>query len=204
MPIVGDQTGGRQSIDTPDKANANYDAGLVFPLRDDDTDYPALVMGNYILGSGTLSSRLGDRIRQKEGLSYGVSSSFSASAWDKRATLSITAICNPQNMSRVELAAREELERLIKDGVTQDELDQAKKGYLQSRKVGLTSDQALSGILSNLRQLNRTMAYEADMDKKIEALTPETVSAALRDHIEAKKLAVVVAGDFAAKTTAVQ
>jgi len=204
MPIVGDQTGGRQSIDTPDKANANYEAGLIFPLRDDDADYPALMMGNRIFGGGTLSSRLGDRIRQKEGLSYDVSSSLVASAWDKRATLTITAICNPQNMSRVEIAAREELDHLLRDGVTVEELAQAKQGYLQSRKVGRTTDQALTGLLSSLRQLDRTMAYEADMDQKIEALTPEAVTAALRSHIDAKKLAVVVAGDFGAKTTAVQ
>jgi zinc protease len=202
MPIVGEPSGGRQSIETPDKANATYTAGLIFPVRDDDADYAALVMGNYIFGSGALSSRLGDRIRQKEGLSYGVSSSLVASAWDKRATLTITAICNPQNMSRVEMAAREELDRLLRDGVTPEELEQAKQGYLQARKVGRTSDQALTGILSSLRQLDRTMAYEADMDHKIEALTPEAVSAAWRSHIEAKKLAVVVAGDFAAKTTA--
>jgi zinc protease len=205
MPIVGEQAGSRQSIDTPDKANATYEAGLIFPLRDDDADYPALVMGNYIFGSGTLSSRLGDRIRQKEGLTYGVSSSLTASSWDKRATLTITAICNPKNMSRVEVAAREELDRLLKDGVTSEELDKAKQGYLQARQVGRTSDQALAGMLSNLRQLNRTMAYEADMDQKIEALTPEAVLAALRNHIDASKLVVVVAGDFgAAPATAAQ
>ena len=200
MPIVGDQPGGRQSIDTPDKANANYVAGLLFPLRDDDADYAALVMGNYILGSGTLSSRLGDRIRQKEGLSYGVTSSLSASPLDKRATFTISAICNPANMSRLEKAAQEELDRILRDGVTQEELDQAKKGYLQARQVGRSSDPALTGMLTSLRELNRTMAHEADMDKKIEALTPEIISAALRSHIDPKKLTVVVAGDFGTKT----
>jgi len=201
VTIVGDPSGGRQSIDTPEKANATYNAGLIFPLRDDDADYPALVMGNYILGSGTLSSRLGDRIRQKEGLSYGVSSSLTASPWDKRAVLSVTAICNPKNMSRVEIAVHEELDRLLRDGVTNDELAQAKQGYLQARKVGRSSDPALTGMLSSLRQLDRTMAYEADMDQKIEALTPETVDTALRSHIDAKKLAVVVAGDFGTNAT---
>ncbi|HEV7926124.1 MAG TPA: insulinase family protein [Verrucomicrobiae bacterium] len=200
MPLASDPTCGRQSIDTPDKANATYTAGLIFPVRDDDADYPALVLGNYIFGSGALASRLGDRIRQKEGLSYGVSSSLAASAWDKRATLTITAICNPENMSRVEKAAKEELDRLLKNGVTQEELDQAKQGYLQARKVGRTTDQALAGMLSNLRELDRTMTYEADFDQKIEALTPDAVGAAWRNHIDATKLAVVVAGDFGAKT----
>jgi zinc protease len=202
MPIVGNQFGGRQSIDTPDKANATYSAGLIFPLRDDATDYPALVLGNYILGSGTLSSRLGDRIRQKEGLTYGVSSSLDVSGWDERSVLTITAICNPENMGRVEQAAQEELDRLLRDGVTKEELEQAKQGYLQARKVSRASDQSLAGILSSLRELNRTMIYEGDLDKKIEALTSESVDAALRNHIDPKKLAVVVAGDFGTKPAA--
>ncbi len=199
VPFVSGEAGVRQSIETPDKANATYTAGLAFPLRDDDADYAALIMGNYILGSGTLSSRLGDRIRQKEGLSYGVSSSLVASPWDQRAVLSITAICNPKNMGKVETAAREELERLLRDGVTKEELEQARQGYLQARKVGRSSDPALTGMLSSLRELDRTMTYEAEMDQKIAALTPEAVSAALRKHIDASKLDVVVAGDFGTK-----
>jgi zinc protease len=203
-PIAGDVSGGRQSIDTPEKANATYSAGLIFPLRDDDADYPALLMGNYIFGAGALSSRLGDRIRQKEGLSYGVSSSLAASPWDERATMTVTAICNPKNMGRVEKAVQEELDRLVSDGVTSDELAQAKKGYLEAREVGRASDQALTGMLSSLRQLNRTMTYEADMDQKIEALTPETVGAALRKYVEPKKLNVVVAGDLGVKAADVR
>jgi zinc protease len=202
MPIVGNQFTGRQSIETPDKANATYSAGLIFPLRDDDADYPAVVLGNYIFGSGALSSRLGDRIRQKEGLSYGVSSSLDVSGWDKRTVLTITAICNPENMGRVEQAAQEELDRLLRDGVTKEELEQAKKGYLQARKVSRASDPGLAGILSNLRELNRTMTYEGDLDQKIESLTPEAVDTALRNHIDPKKLAVVVAGDFGTKPSA--
>jgi zinc protease len=102
-------------------------------------------------------------------------------------------------MGRVEVDAAEELARLVKDGVTADELERAKQGYLQARQVGRASDQALTGMLTNLRQLDRTMAYDAEMDKKIAALTPETVNAALRSHIDPTKLSVVVAGDFGTK-----
>jgi len=199
MPIVSEQHASRQSIDTPEKANATYEAGLVFPVRDDDADYPALVMGNFILGSGTLSSRLGDRIRQKEGLSYGVSSSFASSAFDERSTLMITAICNPDNMPRVETAVREELARLVREGVTKEELDRAKEGFLQARKVGRSSDPALAGLLNTLREEDRTMAHDEEMDKKIQALTPADVAAALQRHVDPAKLTVVVAGDFGPK-----
>jgi zinc protease len=157
-------------------------------------------MGNYILGSGALSSRLGNRIRQQEGLSYSVSSSLSVSSFDKRASLTIGAICNPQNIGRVEKAAREELERLLREGVTPEELDKAKQGYLQAQKVGRANDAALAGLLSSLRHTGRTMTYEAELEKKIEALAPEQIQAALKKYIEPKGLVIVTAGDFEAKT----
>jgi len=199
MPINGDPKGGEHQIKTPDKANATYAAGLQFPLRDDDPDYPALVVGNYIFGAGALSSRLGDRIRQKEGLSYGVSSGLSVSSQDRRAALTISAICNPQNIGRVEKCAQEELERLLRDGVTPEELENARQGYLQAQKVGRASDAALAGTLANFRHLGRTMAFEADVEKKINALTAEQVNATLRKYIDPKKLVIVTAGDFETK-----
>jgi zinc protease len=192
--------GAQHKINTPDKANATYTSGLLFPLRDDDPDYPALLMGNYILGSGALSSRLGNRIRQQEGLSYSVSSSLSVSSFDKRASLTIGAICNPQNIGRVEKAAREELERLLREGVTPEELDKAKQGYLQAQKVGRANDAALAGLLSSLRHTGRTMTYEAELEKKIEALTPEQIQAAMKKHIEPTRLVIVTAGDFEVKS----
>jgi zinc protease len=198
-PIAGNAKGGEHQIKTPDKANATYAAGLLFPLRDDDPEYAAMVVGNYIFGAGALSSRLGDRIRQKEGLSYGVSSSLSVSSQDKRAGLTISAICNPQNIGRVEKCAQEELERLLRDGVTNDELENAKQGYLQAIKVGRANDSGLAGTLTNLRHLGRTMAFEADVEKKISSLTVEQVNAALRKYIDPKKLVIVTAGDFETK-----
>src|SRR6266704_2296054 len=65
-----------QSFETPDKANAYFLAGMRINIRDEDPDYPALLLSNYIIGTG-INSRLFQRIRGKEGLSYGVGSSFS-------------------------------------------------------------------------------------------------------------------------------
>ena len=169
-------------------------------VKEDDPDYPALLMGNYLFGSGALSSRLGTRVRQQEGLSYSIGSSLSVSSFDQRAGLTITAICNPQNIRRVEKAVREELDRLLRDGVTKDELDQGKQGYLQAQKVGRSSDTALVGILANLSHAGRTMAFQAELEKKIQAQTPEQIVAALRKHIDPKKLVIVTAGDFETET----
>ena len=158
--------GVQQQITTPDKANATYASGLVFPLRDDDPDYPALVIANVIYGGSTLASRLATRVRQHDGLSYGVGASFSASSFDPRATITTNAICNPQNIGKVEKAIAEELARLLRDGVTADELTQAKHGYLQAQKVARASDAALARMLANLSHVGRTMAYTAEVENK--------------------------------------
>ena len=64
--------------------------------------------------------------------------------------------------------------------------------------LGRSSDAALTGTLNGLQRLNRTMMWEAEMEKKISALTPEQVGAALKRHIDPKKLVTVSAGDFGA------
>ncbi len=185
-------------IETPDKANAFYFAGGLIPMRDDDPDYPALVIGNYILGAGALSSRLGDRIRQKEGLSYSVGSSFGASPIDKRATITLHAIYNPANLDKLMAGIREELTKILETGVTQKELDEARKGYLQRQEVSRTEDGNLSQILESTLLANRTMKYYATLEQSIQDLTPEQVREAMRKRIDPARILTVIAGDWAA------
>jgi zinc protease len=201
MNVPEGLAGAKHRISTPDKANADFVAGELFALRDDDADYPAVVMANYIFGSGALSSRLGMRVRQKEGLSYGVGSTVSVSSFDRRASISMSAICNPQNMEKVDTAIREELELLLKDGVTKDELEKGKQGYLSAQKVRRATDGALVGLLSELNYVGRTMKYYEGVEKRIESLTPEQVAAAARKYFDPKKVVVVMAGDFGKETS---
>lgn len=194
-PITALVDGAKQELDTPDKANAVYSAGMLLPISDEHPDYPALVLGNFILGAGSLSSRLGDRVRQKEGLSYGVGSSFVASSQDERANLMLGASCQPQNVAKLEIVMKEELDRLLAKGVTATEVENAKRGFLQQQQVARSSDQALATLLNSQLFENRTMAREEQLEKKLAALTPEEVSAALKKHVDPKRLVIVTAGD---------
>ena len=189
-------TGFQEDIITPDKKNAEYLAGLAFPLSDKDPDYAALRIGNFIFGGGTLSSRIGDRIRQKDGLSYGATSAFTASSRDKVASLTVTVSTNPMNIDKVTAAVKEELERFLKDGPTEKELTDAIHAFVEAQKVGRTNDGAIAGqIVANLN-LGRTFAHIAEQEKAILALTPEKVTEAFRKHVDPKKLVVIRAGDF--------
>ena len=185
-----------QVIETPDKANAVLRASMSLKLRDDHPDYVALIIGNYLLG-GSADSRLWRRIRDKEGLSYSVGSSLSASAFDERGEFSISAIYAPQNRARVEAAAKEEIERAMREGFTREEVENAKAGYLQARRGARGQDGALASRLASYVVLNRTMQWDADFDAKIAALTPETILAALKRHLDFSRLSSVKAGDFA-------
>jgi zinc protease len=195
-PVVGSGSGAGHRINTPDKENATYLSGMVIPIRDDDPDYPALLIANYVFGGGSLSSRLGNRIRQREGLSYGVGSSLSTSSLDRRASLVTNAICNPANMQKVERAMAEEFERLLRDGISAEELAHAKHGYLQAQRVARSSDSAIASMLANASYVGRTLKYHAELESAIESLTAEQVNAALRKHIVLKTLVIVTAGDF--------
>jgi zinc protease len=186
----------KEDIVTPDKSNAEYLAGLGIALSDSDPDYPALRIGNFIFGGSTLASRLGDRIRQKDGLSYGATSSFVASSRDPVASLTVTVSTNPANIDKVTAAVMEELQRFLKDGPTGKEVADAKQAFVESQKVGRTADAAIAGqIVSNLN-VGRTFAYAADQEKAILALTPAQVADAFRKHIDPNKLVVIRAGDF--------
>src|SRR5262249_25672923 len=95
---VADVAGFKEDILTPDKANAVFLAGLAFPVKETDPEFAALRLGNFIFGGGSLVSRLGYRIREKDGLSYGVSSTFTASPRDPDGRLTVNAITNPVNI----------------------------------------------------------------------------------------------------------
>lgn len=186
-----------RSFETPDKANAFFVAGINLNLRDDDPDYPALVLGNYMLGGGFLNSRLATRLRQKEGLSYGVGSQLSASPLDKSGRFAAFAIYAPQNLGRLERAFQEEIARAFRDGFTAEEVSAARAGHLQSRMVTRAQDAPLAATLSNYLFLGRTLEWDADLERRIQALAPDRIVEAMRRHIDPAKLSIFKAGDFA-------
>ncbi|SFG22397.1 zinc protease [Duganella sp. CF458] len=185
------------ALETPDKANSVLFAIQPVPMKDDAAVYPALLMGNYMLGGGALRSRLADRIRQKEGLSYGVGSQLSVPSRDPAGLWLAFAISAPQNTVKVEAALREELNKALKDGFTDAELADAKKAWLQSQQVGRTGDAGLAGRLGNYLSFDRTMAFDKDLEAKVGALTVAQVNEALRANLKPEAVSVIKAGDFA-------
>jgi zinc protease len=185
----------KTTMDTPDKENAVYTARLNLDLNIDDPDYPALTLANYIFGEGGLRSRLMDRIRQKDGLSYGGGSQLEAGDLDRAGAFGISAIAAPQNLQRLDAAIRAELARAVKDGFTATELAGAKSGLMQQRQQTRSDDGALAAGWTAYLYRGRTYAWSREFEAKLMAVTLPQLNAAFRKAIDPSKLSVVMAGD---------
>ena len=105
-------------------------------------------------------SRISERVREKEGLSYGISRRGSVRrASRKTRTLNLYAIFAPQNRERLRTAISEELARALKDGFTEAELADAKRALLQARRIARAQDASLAGGLVQQAYLGRTWDY---------------------------------------------
>jgi zinc protease len=184
-------------IETPDKQNATFAAALRFPMADTDPDYPAMVLANYMFG-GSITARVPDRIRNREGLSYGVNSNFAAPqpANGNSARFGVMAISNPKNSPKVEASFQDELAKTLAAGFAADELATAKKAIRDERAIGRSQDQQLLRLIAAREDAGRTLAWDEEMDAKLDALTLEQVNAAFRKHVNASALSIVKAGDF--------
>ncbi|MEZ5426703.1 MAG: pitrilysin family protein [Pyrinomonadaceae bacterium] len=186
-----------QTFETPDKANAFFFARLNIKMRDDNPDYPAMILGNFMLGGGFLNSRLATRIRQKDGLSYGVGSGFSASSLDENGTFFANAIYAPQNVEKLEAAFKEEINKVVTEGFTAEEVAEAKKGFILAQQRRRASDSTLAGTLAGYLFTDRTLAWDAEYEKKIQNLTVEEINAAMKKYVTPDKISIFKAGDFA-------
>jgi zinc protease len=187
------------TIETPDKENAVLMARMNIDVNQNDADYAALQLADYIFGGAAgFDSRLTARIRVKEGLSYGVGSQAAGTIFDRAGTWTVDATAAPQNIAKVESALHEELEKVLKDGFTDEEIAKAKSGWVQRYAQNRVQDQSLaSRLLSHLDSGRTFLTWDKAFEARMQAVTPEAARAVLRKYLDPKKLTIVKAGDFA-------
>lgn len=183
------------SVETPDKTNAALSLGTTLELRDDDPDYPAMALVNFMLASGP-GALLATRAREKEGLSYAFLPFFTVQPFERYATWIFGAITAPRNIERLQAALTDEIGRLRRDGFTAEELARYRSGFLQNRAQARGNESTLAGLLLSRRYANRTMAFEQALDERIAAVTLEQANEALRKHLDPARIVIVRVGDF--------
>ncbi len=182
-------------IETPDKQNAYFLAAASMKMTDEDPDLAAVTIAGVVFG-GSPNSRVFQRIRVKDGLSYGASAGFSVPTKDDGGRFSASAIAAPQNMPKVEAAFNEELARALKDGFTADEVEKAKKTWLDERAVNRSEEASIASLLVDRERWGRTLDWDAKLDAAVAALTPQQVNDAFRRHADPAVLSFVKSGDF--------
>ncbi|MBA3589475.1 pitrilysin family protein [Methylibium sp.] len=185
----------RLVLATPDKQNATMAVQLPLPITDTDPDYPALMLANHMLGAGG-NSRLWQRIREKEGLSYGVYSGVRWNPFEPNSPWVAEAIFAPSNRAKVEAAFKGELARALKDGFTAAELNEAKRGLVSARQLARSQDARLASTLAGNLELDRTFALAQKVDDALGRMTVEEANAALRKYILPEQLVFALGGDF--------
>jgi zinc protease len=185
-----------------DKANAMVMGGLLLPLNDDHPDHAALRIAAHVLGGGGFDSRLVTRLRQKEGASYGAGAWLSISSFEPNASLGTYAIFAPEARARVEAALNDELARFARDGITQAELDTAKRAMKAQSDTWRSEDSAVAGAIAGHLERGRQFKWNADLDARGEALTLDQVNAAIKRWVDPAKANWSWAGDFDKKAAA--
>ena len=188
-----------EQILTPDKKNAFTLGILDFEASQYDKDFAALQVAGEIFGGGFLNSRIATRLRQQDGVSYGAGGNVGVSSdqKDKNSSMYIYAIYNPENSAKVQQGFREEIQRFISDGITQEELTNAINGWVQEQSVSRAKDNELAGTIGNNMYYDRDMDFQKNIEEQVKSLTVADVNAAIKEHFKSfDQWTVVNGGDY--------
>lgn len=184
----------REAVHVKGKANVDVLMGTAAALRRSGEDYYAALLANNALGESTLSSRLGLVVRDREGLTYGIGSRFSAPSL-AAGPWYIAVSVNPQNVERAVASTLEVLHDYIEHGITEQELSDGKSSAIGTFKVQLSTNAGLAEALWNGEFFGLGTDYVDRFPQIVRAVTREEVNAAIRKYFRPDRLTVVVAGE---------
>jgi zinc protease len=185
----------REYVRVKGKANADVILGLPAALTRRDPDFMAAMVANAVLGQSTLSSRLGVRVRDREGLTYGIGSAFHGTSlvhglWYAQVTVA------PQNAEQAIASTLDELRRAIGEGLSQEEVEDYKSSFAGAFKVSLATNAGTADRLVEAEFFGFGPQYLDDYERIVNAVTLDEVNEALRRHVAPDRLVVVIAGDI--------
>jgi zinc protease len=186
---------GRQRVVIPmmNKAQADIAYGFVTIART-DPDYYALWLMNNVFGQYSIGGRLGDSIRERQGMAYYVSSSLDANV--APGPLMIRAGVSPANVDRAVASIDEEVARLIRDGITQKELDDSRRYLIGSIPRALETNAAIAVFLQTAEFFGLGLDYDARLPDLLAAVTLDRANAAARRALDPDRATLVIAGPY--------
>ncbi len=161
-------------------------------FRRADADYFPLIVGNYILGGGGFVSRLTSEVREKRGLTYGVSSSFSPGLHAGGFTVGLQT--RPDQTAQAVQIARQVVRDFVADGPTEAELKAAKDNLIGGFALRIDSNRKLLGNLASIAWNDLPLDYLDTWTRQVEKVTVADIKAAFARKLQPEKMVTVILG----------
>ncbi|MGC3985809.1 MAG: insulinase family protein [Pseudorhodoferax sp.] len=179
------------------KANApqsgHYIGRLHFAIDGQSPDAAALFIVEHVLGRHPVASRLGQRLREAEGLTYGVRSSIRVARHDDAGRIAVEGTYPAGHGARLADIVKEEVARLARQGMTDQELERARRTILQERQRALGQDVTVLSLLPAQLQDGLTMQEWVERNDAFAAVTLEQVNAVAGRYLDAARLVEIYA-----------
>jgi zinc protease len=183
----------RAVIPMMNKAQADIAYGFTTITRTDPSYY-ALWLMNVAFGQYAIGGRLGDSIRERQGMAYYVSSSLDANI--APGPLAIRAGVSPANVDRAVASIDEEIVRLLREGLTPQELDESRQYLIGSIPRSLETNAAIANFLHVAQFFGLGLDYDVRLPDLLQAVTLDEVNAAARQALDPERATVVIAGPY--------
>jgi zinc protease len=185
----------REAVTMRGKANMNLVFGTASGLRRKDADYEAALVANAALGQTALSSRLGRRVRDTEGLTYQIYSRYGFSdeldgLWFANVNVA------PQNLAKAMKSTGEVIEQFAREGASDAEVEAQKSFFAGNYQVNLGSNAGIAAALVTAEKFGFGPRYLDEYPARIRAVTTAQANAAMKKYFHADRLNVIVAGDL--------
>jgi len=176
------------------KANVDFLYGQASGLKRTDPDYEAALVANAALGQSSLTSRIGKRVRDTEGLSYTL---FSRWFWPDYADAlwAVDVAVAPQNVAKALRSTKEEIDRYSKEGITQAEVVTQREFFAGNYNVRLGTNAGVAAALCTAEKFGYGPTYLDEFPRRIRAVTKQQVDDVLRRRFHPDKMHLVIAGD---------
>jgi zinc protease len=141
------------------------------------------------------TSRLWNRVRVEDGLSYNVRSQVDASSYEPHGSWKVYAIHAPSNSDKLAKTIDEVLAQTLKDGFSEQEIKEGVNALLNYRRLSRSQDTVVSSAWLNYLDLGRSFEWSEKMDQDLQKLNAQQVNAVLRKYLKPKEMVVAIAAD---------
>ena len=185
----------KESVYLKDKLQSDIFIGHAGNLRRTDPDFYKMNIANYILGGSSLSSRLSKRVRDNSGLTYTIYSIINASYGKGDFTIYFGS--NNNNVDKAIELTKDELNKFVRDGITEEELKKAKASLIDSFvSRNLSTYRSITSTLAGIEFYNLGEDYINNYPNIVNSLTLSQINAAIKKYIHPDKLNIVISGEY--------